>query len=62
MSALTFLLEHLPPNLHLVIGSREDPPLPLARLRARGQIAELRAADLRFTPAEAAAFCAMSWA
>jgi LuxR family maltose regulon positive regulatory protein len=54
--ALTFLLEHLPPNLHLVIGSREDPPLPLARLRARGQIAELRAADLRFTPAEAAEF------
>ena len=54
--ALTFLLEHLPPALHLVIGSREDPPLPLARLRARGQIAELRAADLRFTPAEAAAF------
>ena len=42
-SALAFLLEHLPPNLHLVIGSREDPPLPLARLRARGQIAELGA-------------------
>ncbi|MEP7189372.1 MAG: helix-turn-helix transcriptional regulator, partial [Roseiflexaceae bacterium] len=54
--ALTFLLDHLPSNLHLVIGSREDPPLPLARLRARGQIAELRAADLRFTPAEAAEF------
>jgi LuxR family maltose regulon positive regulatory protein len=54
--ALTFLLDHLPPNLHLAIGSREDPPLPLARLRARGQIAELRAADLRFTPEEAAAF------
>jgi LuxR family maltose regulon positive regulatory protein len=54
--ALVFLLEHLPPNLHLVIGSREDPPLPLARLRAGGQIAELRAADLRFTPEEAAAF------
>ncbi|MEO7910297.1 MAG: hypothetical protein ABIV47_11670, partial [Roseiflexaceae bacterium] len=54
--ALIFLLEHLPPTLHLVIGSREDPPLPLARLRARGQIAELRAADLRFTPAEAADF------
>jgi ATP/maltotriose-dependent transcriptional regulator MalT len=55
-SALTFLLDHLPPSLHLAIGSREDPPLPLARLRARGQIAELRAADLRFTPEEAAAF------
>jgi LuxR family maltose regulon positive regulatory protein len=54
--ALTFLLDHLPPDLHLAIGSREDPPLPLARLRARGQIAELRAADLRFTPDEAAAF------
>lgn len=54
--ALTFLLEHLPPQLHLVIATREDPPLPLARLRARGQLTELRAADLRFTPAEAAEF------
>ena len=54
--ALTFLLDHLPPSLHLAIGSREDPPLALARLRAHGQIAELRAADLRFTPEEAAAF------
>lgn len=54
--ALTFLLEHLPPQLHLVIATREDPPLPLARLRARAQLTELRAADLRFTPAEAAAF------
>jgi len=54
--ALTFLLEHLPPQMHLVIAGREDPPLPLARLRARGQLAELRAADLRFTPAEAAEF------
>jgi ATP/maltotriose-dependent transcriptional regulator MalT len=54
--ALTFLIDHMPPSLHLAIGSREDPPLPLARLRARGQIAELRAADLRFTPAEAATF------
>ncbi|MEI6778121.1 MAG: LuxR C-terminal-related transcriptional regulator [Chloroflexales bacterium] len=55
-SALVFLVEHLPPHLHLVIVTREDPPLPLARLRARGQLTELRAADLRFTPAEAAAF------
>jgi LuxR family maltose regulon positive regulatory protein len=47
--ALTFLLEHLPPQLHLVIATREDPPLPLARWRARGYLAELRAADLRFT-------------
>ena len=54
--ALTFLLEHLPPQMHLVIATREDPPLPLARLRARGQLTELRAADLRFTPAEAAEF------
>ena len=55
-NALTFLLEHLPPQMHLVIATREDPPLPLARLRARGQLTELRAADLRFTPAEAAEF------
>jgi LuxR family maltose regulon positive regulatory protein len=54
--ALTFLLEHVPPQMHLVIATREDPPLPLARLRARGQLTELRAADLRFTPAEAAEF------
>ncbi len=54
--ALTFLLEHLPPQLHLVIATREDPQLPLARLRARDQLTELRAADLRFTPAEAAGF------
>ena len=54
--ALTFLLEHLPPQMHLVIASREDPHLPLARLRARGQLTELRAADLRFTSSEAAEF------
>jgi LuxR family maltose regulon positive regulatory protein len=55
-SALTFLVEHQPPQMHLVIASREDPSLPLPRLRARGQLTELRAADLRFTPAEAAEF------
>lgn len=55
-NAVTFLLEHLPPQMHLVITTREDPQLPLARLRARGQLTELRAADLRFTPAEAAEF------
>ncbi len=55
-NALTFLIEHLPPPMHLVIATREDPHLPLARLRARGQLTELRAADLRFTPAEAADF------
>ena len=54
--ALEFLIEHLPPQMHLVITTREDPHLPLARLRARGQLTELRAADLRFTPAEAAEF------
>src|SRR5215204_4644464 len=54
--ALTFLLEHLPPRMHLVIATREDPNLPLARLRVRGQLGELRAADLRFTPSEAAEF------
>src|SRR5207245_1260358 len=54
--ALTFLVEHLPPQMHLVIATREDPLLPLARLRARGELTELRAADLRFTPSEAAEF------
>ena len=54
--ALTFLLDHLPDHLHLVIATRSDPPLPLARLRSRGQLSELRAADLRFTPAEAREF------
>ena len=54
--ALAFVLEHLPPRMHLIISTREDPHLPLARLRARGQLGELRAADLRFTPSEAAEF------
>jgi len=54
--AVTFLLEHSPPQLHLVIASRTEPPLSLSRLRAGGQIIELRAADLRFTSEEAAAF------
>src|SRR6266566_5027350 len=53
---MSFLLEHLPPRLHLVIASRADPPLPLARLRARGELVEIRAADLRFTPDEAAVY------
>jgi LuxR family maltose regulon positive regulatory protein len=51
-----FLLDHLPLRLHLVIASRADPPLPLARLRARGELVEIRAADLRFTPDEAAVY------
>jgi LuxR family maltose regulon positive regulatory protein len=55
-NALAFLLARLPRQMHLVIATREDPPLPLARLRARGQLTELRATDLRFTPSEAAEF------
>ena len=54
--ALTFFVERLPSQIHLVIATREDPHLPLARLRARGQLTELRAVDLRFVPAEAADF------
>jgi LuxR family transcriptional regulator, maltose regulon positive regulatory protein len=53
---MVFLLDHLPPNVHLVIASRADPSLPLARLRARGELEEIRASDLRFTPDEAAAY------
>lgn len=52
--ALAFLLKHLPPQLHLVLVTREDPSLPLSRLRARGQLTEVRVADLRFTHDEAA--------
>jgi LuxR family maltose regulon positive regulatory protein len=55
-TALVFLLEHLPPQLHLVIGSRSDPPLVLSRWRARSELTEIRTADLRFTTAEAAIF------
>ena len=54
--ALTFLIDHLPAHLHLIITTRADPPLPLARWRARDQLSEIRADDLRFTPDEAAAF------
>jgi LuxR family maltose regulon positive regulatory protein len=54
--ALAFLLEHLPLNVHLVIVTRADPPLPVARLRARGQVTELRQRDLRFGAGEAAEF------
>jgi LuxR family maltose regulon positive regulatory protein len=54
--ALTFLLEYLPPQMHLVITTRDDPHLPLARLRGRGQLTELRATDLRFSSSEAAEF------
>lgn len=54
--SMLFLVEHLPAQLHLVVGSRADPPWPLAGLRARGELLELRAADLRFTEREAAAY------
>lgn len=53
---VAFLLEHLPRQVHVVIAGRADPPLPLARLRARGELLEVRAADLRFTADEAAAY------
>jgi len=53
---MTFLLEHLPPQMHVVIATRADPALPLARLRARGELVEIRAAHLRFTPDEAVAY------
>ncbi len=53
---MAFLVDHVPPGLHVVIASRADPVLPLARLRARGELAEIRAAELRFTAAEAAAY------
>ena len=55
-AAMEFLLDHLPPRLHLVIASRADPALPLPRLRARGDLVEIRATDLRFTPDEAASY------
>ncbi len=51
-----FLIEHMPPQMHLVITTREDPPFPLARYRAKGQMAECRDKDLRFTPTEATRF------
>jgi LuxR family transcriptional regulator, maltose regulon positive regulatory protein len=54
--ATSFLLEHLPGNAHLVISGRADPPLPLAKLRARDQVTEIRAAELRFTTEEATSF------
>ncbi|HEY9226391.1 MAG TPA: hypothetical protein VIP11_07095, partial [Gemmatimonadaceae bacterium] len=55
-TALTFLLDHLPRRMHVVIASRSEPPLALPRLRARGELTEVRSADLRFTLDEAAAF------
>jgi LuxR family maltose regulon positive regulatory protein len=56
IEAVRFFIDRLPPSLHVVIATRSDPPIGLARLRTRGELTELRAADLRFTPEEAAAF------
>jgi LuxR family maltose regulon positive regulatory protein len=53
---VAFVLDRLPPTVHVIIATRADPPLPLARLRARGELVEIRAADLRFTPDEAASY------
>jgi LuxR family maltose regulon positive regulatory protein len=55
-AGIAFLLDHLPPKLHVVVVSRADPPLPLARLRVRGQLVEIRAIDLRFSSDEALAY------
>lgn len=53
---MVFLLDHLPPSVHVILTTRADPSLPLARLRARGELVELRASDLRFTTGEVAAY------
>jgi LuxR family transcriptional regulator, maltose regulon positive regulatory protein len=53
---MAYFIDHMPPDMHLVITTRADPALPLARLRARGELQEIRAADLRFTPDEAAVY------
>jgi LuxR family maltose regulon positive regulatory protein len=58
---IAYLLDHLPPRLRLIISSRGDPPLPVARLRGSGQLAELRGADLRFNPDETSALLRDAW-
>ena len=55
-NAVTFILENMPPHLHLILITRSDPPLPLSRFRVRGQVSEIRQADLQFTGIEAAGF------
>jgi LuxR family maltose regulon positive regulatory protein len=57
---LTYLLDHLPPNMHIILASRSDPPLPLSRLRARNQLLEIRQADLRLSPEETGQFLSQS--
>ncbi|MBV9172236.1 MAG: helix-turn-helix transcriptional regulator, partial [Chloroflexi bacterium] len=59
-AGLVFLIEHLPPRLHLVLGTRTDPALPLSRLRARGELLEVRAVELRCTADEASRFCSQT--
>lgn len=59
-TALTFLLDHMPGRMHIILSGRSDPPLPLSRLRVRGHLVELRQKDLRFTPEEASAFLSES--
>jgi LuxR family maltose regulon positive regulatory protein len=59
---LAFVLDHLPPTLHVILTARADPPLPLAQLRARGELSEIRAADLRFSSVETRAFLAQALA
>ena len=54
--AVTFLLDNLPPRVTLAVTTRVDPPLPLSRLRARGELVEVRAEDLQFTTDEAQVF------
>src|SRR5207253_5761398 len=55
-TSLTYLVEHLPPQLHLILATRADPPLPLSLLRARGHLLEVRTNELRCTPEEVMAF------
>lgn len=55
-SSLAYFLENIPPTLHLIISARSDPPIPIAKLRSRGQLLEVRADELRFTEDEAAVF------
>jgi LuxR family maltose regulon positive regulatory protein len=56
LAGFQYFLEHIPPNIHLIISSRADPPIPISRLRARDQLNEIRSEDLRFTPGETAEF------
>ena len=61
-NGMTFVLDHLPAHVRVVMATRVDPALPLARMRARGELIEIRASDLRFTPDEAGSYSTGSWA